>query len=207
MNINLNERLLKACREIFLRCYEFEDNENLKILFSDSAFKALRKRLPTSASTMSERIDQIIVLLQDEVIDNQPALLVMVNQLAKRYEGLGLQNDLLSLKDRLSASTITTATPAVLIEFEKLPMPDKVALRNYLSNRYTLAEMESLCLDVNSLIQQEGKLDNEVNLEVVGGSSKTSVALNLIQYLERRGWLNYLIKAIRSTDQAKTFPI
>jgi len=36
-----------------------------------------------------------------------------------------------------------------------------------------------------------------VNLEMVGGEGKRAKVLNLIQYLERRGYLSYLVSAVR----------
>ncbi len=38
---------------------------------------------------------------------------------------------------------------------------------------------------------------HQVDPEIVGGSGKPAQVLNLIQYLDRRGYLDYLVKAVR----------
>ena len=45
-----------------------------------------------------------------------------------------------------------------------------------------------LCDDVQADLKARG-INEQVNLEMVGGSSKTAIVLNLITYLERRGHL------------------
>ena len=58
-------------------------------------------------------------------------------------------------------------------------------------------ELEALCWDAQGLLEEAG-IDLPVNLEIVGGGSKTAIVMNLIDYFERRGYLDYLVQAVRN---------
>ena len=70
---------------------------------------------------------------------------------------------------------------------------DKRALRKAMSRIFTMEDLELLCAD----IEHEIGTDGTVNLEMVGGSSKEVKILKLIEYLEHRKYLNYLVDAVR----------
>ncbi|MDM8551464.1 hypothetical protein QUF72_15365 [Desulfobacterales bacterium HSG2] len=59
-------------------------------------------------------------------------------------------------------------------------------------------EREVLCADIEQELH-DNDVDLEVSLEMVGGSGKKSKILKLTDYLDRRGYLNYLIDAVRET--------
>jgi hypothetical protein len=61
---------------------------------------------------------------------------------------------------------------------------------------FSMSELADVCLDVQEALADAG-INLEVNLEMVGGEGKRAKVLNLIQYLERRGYLSYLINAVR----------
>jgi hypothetical protein len=73
---------------------------------------------------------------------------------------------------------------------------DKRALRTVLVQNFDLVELAVLCADVELALQDDG-IPLQVNLEMVGGSSKVGKVLNLIGYLDRRGYLGYLVDAMR----------
>lgn len=78
------------------------------------------------------------------------------------------------------------------------PQPDKGALRQLLVDRFNLEDLSGLCADVEQELTRD-KIEQRVNLDLVGGGNGLeSKALALIDFLERRGLLNYLVKAARA---------
>jgi hypothetical protein len=73
---------------------------------------------------------------------------------------------------------------------------DKRALREAMMKAFSTDEIEILCSDVQEALADAG-IELQVNLDVVGGNSKGVQVLNLITYLERRGYLGYLEQAVR----------
>jgi len=74
---------------------------------------------------------------------------------------------------------------------------DKRALREAIVKNFSLEEVEVLCADVQQALEDAG-VELQVNLEMVGGVSKAARVLNLIEYLDRRGRLDYLVAAVRA---------
>lgn len=77
-----------------------------------------------------------------------------------------------------------------------LRIVDKRTLRQALIEAFSLEDLELLCADVEQDLADDG-ITLPVNLEMVGGSTKPGTALRLIDYLDRRGYLGYLIQAVR----------
>jgi hypothetical protein len=73
---------------------------------------------------------------------------------------------------------------------------DPRTLRNAMVKDFGVEDLGVLCADVQSDLKDAG-IDLQVNLEIVGGEGKTIKVLNLIQYLDRRGYLGYLVAAVR----------
>lgn len=73
---------------------------------------------------------------------------------------------------------------------------DLRTLREAMVQFFSMSELTDLCLDVQEDLADAG-INLEVNLEMVGGDGKRAKVLNLIQYLERRGYLAYLVSAVR----------
>jgi hypothetical protein len=74
---------------------------------------------------------------------------------------------------------------------------DRRALREAVIREFGLEDLELLCDDVQTALERAG-VELQVNLEIVGGSGKAAKVLRLIQYLDRRGYLGYLVSAVRS---------
>jgi hypothetical protein len=92
--------------------------------------------------------------------------------------------------DRTLTSNTTKTSPAS-------DNVDPRALRLAMIQAFNLEELELLCMDVEANLRDDGNPEL-VNLEIVGGSSKPAIILNLIQHMERRKLLAYLVKAVRS---------
>ena len=73
---------------------------------------------------------------------------------------------------------------------------DKRMLREVMNKAFSTGDLDILCSDVQENLRQNG-IELQVNLDVVGGGSKPLQVLNLIEYLDRRGYLAYLEKAVR----------
>jgi hypothetical protein len=73
---------------------------------------------------------------------------------------------------------------------------DRRALRQVMSQAFTLEELEALCADVKEELAKVGA-PIDLDLDTVGGSSKEAKVLNLIRYFDRRGHLPYLVDAVR----------
>ena len=78
---------------------------------------------------------------------------------------------------------------------------DKRVLREKMVAEFSLEDLEVLCADVEVALEDAGVRVQgrplQVNLEIVGGSGKRGKVLRLIQYLDRRGYLGYLVNAVR----------
>ncbi|MGB9179861.1 MAG: CHAT domain-containing protein [Pyrinomonadaceae bacterium] len=73
---------------------------------------------------------------------------------------------------------------------------DKRALREAIVRSFEIEDLQALCADVQAELENDGK-SLLVNLEMGGGDGKRGKVLNLIQYLDNRGVLAYLVKAVR----------
>ena len=78
---------------------------------------------------------------------------------------------------------------------------DRRVLREKMVAEFSLEDLEVLCADVEVALEDAGVRVQgrplQVNLEIVGGSGKRGKVLRLIQYLDRRGYLDYLVNAVR----------
>jgi hypothetical protein len=75
---------------------------------------------------------------------------------------------------------------------------DKRALRSVMLSAFNTDELEALCWDAQGLMEEAGLGDVMVSLEMVGGGSKMAIVMNLIEYFDRRGHMEYLVQAVRN---------
>lgn len=73
---------------------------------------------------------------------------------------------------------------------------DQRALRKALVAAFTVEELDILCADIQQDLANDG-VQLTVSLDTVGGKSEERQTLNLITYLDRRGYLSYLVNALR----------
>ena len=63
-------------------------------------------------------------------------------------------------------------------------------------NNFNAGELELLCADIEERLAENG-VQLQVSLDMVGGSMLANKVLNLIEYLDTRGHLHYLVDAAR----------
>lgn len=73
---------------------------------------------------------------------------------------------------------------------------NKRALREAIVGSFTTEDLMLLCEDIEAALEADG-VALQVNLDMVGGGSKAVQVLRLIEYLEHRGHLPYLVAAVR----------
>jgi nucleoside phosphorylase len=69
-------------------------------------------------------------------------------------------------------------------------------LRLTLVQNFTLSELELLCSDIGAEFSVD-QITETISLDLIGGDGKEHTVLKLIEYLDRRGYLDYLIRAVR----------
>ena len=89
-----------------------------------------------------------------------------------------------------------TASPALTHSFS-MPMLTNACVREAMLQAFSMEELQVLSFDIQNDLATNG-ISLLVSPEMVGGSSKSALILNLIQYLDRRGYLSYLVKAVRA---------
>jgi hypothetical protein len=81
---------------------------------------------------------------------------------------------------------------------------NKRTLRKVLISHFSVEELELLCSDVEQSLADHG-INLPVDLDTVGGLSKPAKVLNLITYLDHRGYLSYLVEEVRRHRPVITF--
>ena len=84
------------------------------------------------------------------------------------------------------------------------PAPDTIAainrtaLRKAIVQSFSVDEEALLCADVKQALVDDG-VEVHLDLDILGGRAQgeEAIVLNLIQYLDRRGYLSYLVHAVR----------
>lgn len=87
-------------------------------------------------------------------------------------------------------------------EPERTSAVSKRDLRSLMIGSFDIDELDALCLDAQVLLE-EAEIELPVSVEMVGGGSKTAIVMNLIEYFDRRGYLEYLVEAVRNARPGK----
>lgn len=93
-----------------------------------------------------------------------------------------------ALIESIPVSTTTSATT-------QLPTSQLSELRRVLIDFFNLDELKLLCADVEQVLRNDG-INLRINLDIVGGDGQEIRCHNLITYLDRRGYLQYLVRAV-----------
>lgn len=72
-------------------------------------------------------------------------------------------------------------------------VPNKIALRSFIVQQFSRDELQVLCMDLSAAVGQT------IDLDIIGGSTKEILALNLIGYMERRGLYAALVDVVRQS--------
>jgi hypothetical protein len=106
--------------------------------------------------------------------------------------------------DQQTSSESITGMAASKTLHEDQPAPgkkvavDQQKLRDVMVQMFSSGELVLLYYDIQQELKAAG-IEQQVNPEIVGGSGKAMQILNLIQFLDRRGYLSYLVAAVRRT--------
>jgi len=93
-----------------------------------------------------------------------------------------------ALIETIPTNTVTSATvQSSTFQLNKL--------RSVLVDSFNMDELKLLCADVEQELRNEG-INLRVNLDIVGGDGQEIRCHNLIAYLDRRGYLQYLVRAV-----------
>lgn len=74
-------------------------------------------------------------------------------------------------------------------------MIDKTRLREMIVRNFTIEDLEILCADIQRDLAKND-IDLQIDLEIVGGNGKAAKVLKLIEYLDHRMYLSYLVDAV-----------
>jgi CHAT domain len=80
---------------------------------------------------------------------------------------------------------------------ERSPTLSNSALRQMLTKSFGKGDLELLCADITAAFERD-RIQQRISLEIVGGNTLETYALSLIEHLDRRGLLNYLVDAMRA---------
>jgi hypothetical protein len=73
---------------------------------------------------------------------------------------------------------------------------DQKKLRELIINHFNNDELELLCADIQQLLDKDS-IDEKINLDILGGGGLEIKAYKLINFMENRGYLGYLLKALQ----------
>jgi hypothetical protein len=74
----------------------------------------------------------------------------------------------------------------------------KSGLREFILQYFSMEDLKVLCADIQEALTKD-QIRLLVSMDMVGGESLPARVLNLIQYLDRRGRLNYLVESVRKS--------
>ena len=97
-----------------------------------------------------------------------------------------------------SQQAITAVTQRIGPSPQTAMVVDQHTLREVIVEHFTLDEEEMLCADIKQDLANDG-VELNLDLDAVGGPTQgePAMVLSLITYLDRRGYLSYLVKAVR----------
>ena len=102
------------------------------------------------------------------------------------------------LENNFAVSLFKGSTKAELANELAIPQTrvNKTQLRQEMVAAFTNAELEELCTDLEQEMQQNGH-SLSLNLEIIGGEGKVDRILKLIDHMDRRKMLGFLVTAVR----------
>ena len=98
-----------------------------------------------------------------------------------------------------STGRATPAPTAQTSQPKEELMVDKTELRRRMLRKFDDERLRLLCDDINTRLERAGS-DVRVSPAIVGGRGLEIIIANLIDYLDRRGLLSFLLDAVRSEE-------
>jgi hypothetical protein len=149
--------------------------DNAAVIFSKVFYRNLAAGNPVDTAVTNARIALYSVVQQDDISWGIPVLYLRSDE-----------NTLFPIRPR-------PPKPAG----EWSAMPGSLVLRQILVENFNINELRLLCDDISAAFERD-RIQQRVDLEIVGGSTLETIALNLIQHLERRKLLSYLVEAVKA---------
>jgi hypothetical protein len=147
-----------------------------------------------SANSPSQPLNSMSEFEQDKVLLSVARRLLDISRKAKPSVELSEGAHRQSLESNFPSLIPRHATNS------QVQVADKIALREVMVTAFDLEELEELCFEIHEALARDG-IELTLSLEIVGGQGKRGQVLNLIQYLDRRGYYQYLISAVRKARQ------
>lgn len=162
-------------------------------LFADKFYRSLALAKPVDEAVQSTR-NLISIMVGRNKRDFATPVLYMrakdgiILDLAKKIEGKDAREEIIQ-ESRTKDETL-----------KKLSKPsgriNRAALRKSMAKVFTREDLILLCADIEQDLKTDG-LDLEVSLDQVTNNTRLEIQiLDLIEYLENRGYLDYLVKEV-----------
>lgn len=108
------------------------------------------------------------------------------------------QHPILKVSDANRNVVIAAGAPRPVARIDQTLGADVSTLRKKIVATFSLEEVSTLVSDVRVLLEKDGRKVDPISLDYFGGTNLAARVHNLIGYLDRRGYLDYLIRAIRA---------
>lgn len=171
-------------------------------LFTECMLEALDGRAKTEGDG-TIRIFDVVSYVFTNVSQRQPKQhpIFKVNDLDANFPMALYRGGEKSLGVGVATAPTTVADLHALVPNVKpmLNTSSEVALRDFIAERYTVQQMEVLCANVAAAIEKGTGKRAVLDLDTVGatGKGKVLAAQMLVQHLNRRSRLNYLVQVLR----------
>jgi hypothetical protein len=154
--------------------------------FSRAFYRALAAGQPIDAAVIEGRLAIMLRAREDERDWGVPVLYMRASE-GVLFPPAAAE----SRAPAVPAAPPVAANAGAAAADSSRPLPDKVALRQFMAQQFSTDDLALLCSDISGMVGMT------VDLETVGGGTKPMMVLNLIGYLDRRGYYAQLVEAVR----------
>lgn len=197
----LPNKLHRRCRNILLKCSEFDSNTSLRAVFVTKKLHPFCSGLPEAANK-SERVDKCLEYLLDKRLsDGQPVLPLFLTALRDRYQaGDALRDELGTLVEAVQSALAPPDLPSTAVDSRQPTAPatyNTEAVRDMLTAAFDDEGLTALCYDHFRPVYDDFSV----------GMSKRHKIHRLLDYCERHLQMGKLLTLIEkhNPDQYARF--